>query len=252
MLRWLVLLFAAAAIPGGNAPAPDLSSDLKKIDAFNERVQLRFGFETPVLAPQPGTFGARLEHTLLPPPGPTPALGMSRAASPPSFGQHFLPQFNVRRDFEPENDSEKAALTALESTPLQAGFYLFGRAILHSDIAMLNYRALKGPAAATEGAPRPRWYPTGLNPSAAPDALPDWKEMYPVARRAMQSFADGGAGFETSMGAWNIAVRPVIATQERCLSCHNSPAFGAGGTVVLHQPLGGVIYAFRRTPASPS
>jgi hypothetical protein len=240
-MRWFVLLFAVAAIGGVNGS----TSDLQKIDELNKCLQIRF--ETPAPA-APSVFVAGLNHTLLR--SPAPALGMTRMTpSNPSFGQHYLPQFTVTRDFEPENDAEKYALDALEAAPVHVGLYLFGRAILDSRIETPNYRALKGPAAVTQGAPRPKWYPTGVNPAAPPDALPDWKEMYPLAQRAMKSFVDGGTGFETSIGMWSVAVRPVVVTQERCLTCHNSVAYGTGGAVVLHQALGGVIYAFRRPPA---
>jgi hypothetical protein len=239
-MRWFVLLFAVATIAGVIGSAPDL----QKIDDLNTCLQKRF--EASPAAPRPAILG--LDHTDLAP--PAPALGMTRMMPyNPSFGRHYLPQFTVTRDFGPENDSEKNALDALESVPVHVGLYLFGRAILDSRIDIPNYRALKGPAAMTQGAPRPKWYPTGLNPAALPDALPDWQEMYPLAQRAMKSFADGGTGFETSMGTWNIAVRPVVASQERCLTCHNSTAYGTGGPAVLHQALGGVIYAFRRRPA---
>ena len=93
----------------------------------------------------------------------------------PSMGQHFLPQFSVTQDFRPESDRERKALGALEADRVQVGLYVFGKAILDSTPEGLNYRALKGPAAITSGAPRPAWYPTGPNPSAQSDALPDWK-----------------------------------------------------------------------------
>jgi hypothetical protein len=229
------------------AEANTAASDLHKIDEFDQLMQLRF--QTPTLAPPSGSFIAtRADHPLLSPGDPS-ALGMSRMVAPPSFGQPFLPRFNVTRDFGPENNAEKDALAVLETAPVQVGLYLFGRAILNSNVDARNYRALKGPAAITQGAPRPRWYPTGENPMALPDALPDWKAIYPLAQRAMTSFADGGSGFETSMGAWDIAVRPVVASQDRCIACHNSKAYGAGGAVVLHQTLGGIMYAYRRRPA---
>jgi hypothetical protein len=68
--------------------------------------------------------------------------------------------------------------------------------------------------------------------------LPDWRTIYPLAQRAMRSFADGGAGFETTIDSWRIAARPVIAGQQKCLTCHPG--------VKLDRPLGGVLYAYRR------
>jgi hypothetical protein len=236
-MRWLVLLCALAA----TAEVRNAASDLQEIDEFNQLMQLRF-------QTAPGSLVASLNHARLPPGDPR-ALGMSRMVVPASFGQPFLPLFNVTRDFEPENNAENDALAELEASRVQVGLYLFGRAILNSSVDVPNYRALKGPAAMTQGAPRPRWYPTGENPAALPDALPDWKAIYPLAQRAMKSLADGGSGFDTSLGTWKIAVRPVVASQDRCVACHNSTADGTGWPVEMHQTLGGLIYAYRRSPA---
>jgi hypothetical protein len=136
----------------------------------------------------------------------------------------------------------------LEEGQIQVGLYLFGTAIANSEPALLNFRALKGPAAITRGTPRPAWYPTLAEPAAPkPGALPDWNAIYPVAQKAMKSFQDGGKGFETTVDNWNIAARPVIASHERCVSCHNHPAYRSTGEVKLHQAIGGVLYAFQRS-----
>jgi hypothetical protein len=215
-------------------------------------VQLRFGFEAPLAQFQAlGPVWAATNSAFLRGTGAEPAarpeLGMSRAVVEPSFGQHFVPLFNATRDFMPENEREKKALAALEDVPLQAGFYFFGRAIVDAPMAPPNYRALKGPAAITEGTPRPAWYPTAINPAASADALPDWKTIYPVAQKAMKRFAEGGTGFETSIGSWQIAARPILASQQRCVACHNAPGFATRVPAELNHALGGVLYAFRRT-----
>jgi hypothetical protein len=76
--------------------------------------------------------------------------------------------------------------------------------------------------------------------------LPDWEAIYPLARRAMKSFQDGSQGFETTFGNWTIAARPVMASQARCVGCHNAQPGGNAHPVVLDRPIGGVLYAFRR------
>lgn len=198
---------------GGRPPV-----ELKKIDDLNDCVQTRFQ------VPNPETFG------------------MSRNVVENSLGQHFTPLRTLRRDFEPENDRERRALDALEKDGAQVGLYLFGKTVESSAPDALNFRALKGPAAITAGTPRPDWYP-GLREDrkVSADALPDWKTIYPLARRAMRSFADGGKGFEMSMDSWQIAARPVRAGSTRCLGCHPSAKSG--------DALGGVIYAYRRPTA---
>jgi len=205
------------------------TSDLALIDELNECVQLRFQ----TLPPSAGLAG--------------PALGMSRIVRPASFGEHFVPRFVSQRDFEPDNDREREALAKLESESVQVGFYLFGKMILEGSAGDLKPRALKGPGALTKGTPRAAWYPAGLvHPAAPVGALPDWRTIYPLAQRAMKSFADGGTGFETNIDSWRIAARPVLAAQEKCVTCHINRAYGQGSRAVLHQALGGVLYAYRR------
>jgi hypothetical protein len=167
---------------------------------------------------------------------PTPgALGMSRIAVPSSMGTHFQPLLGNVRDFISETSEEREVVAALEDSHLQVGLYVFGASIVDVNPEALAFRALKGPGAITRGTPRPAWYPGGLPVPSKADALPDWKTVYPLAKRAMQSFEDGGSGFETTLNGWDVAARPV-ATDARCATCHGSSA----------EPVGGVLYAFRR------
>ncbi len=177
--------------------------DLQIIDRFDDCVQTRF------VQPLPET------------------LGMSRIFRPSSFGRHFQPNLTTERDFQPENPTEAKILAALEQQHIQLGVYLFGVAIGKEDPQTLSYRALKGPAIVTKGTPRF-------------GSIPGWNTVYPIASRAMKSFQDGGAGFETTLGSWTVAARPVIASRETCVGCHNR-------SVEINQPIGGLIYAFKRT-----
>ena len=181
------------------------------------------------------------------------SLGMSRVARPVSMGTHFYPKRASARDFQPENAVENVVISALEEQHIQVGFYVFGNVITSleaSDVTLDSYRALKGPAAMTRGTPRPAWYPPSRKTVAVdPNALPDWEAIFPLASKAMRSFQDGGQGFEIVAGDWNIAARPVIASNQRCVNCHNSMAFGRQRTIKLNDPIGGVLYAYRRPPA---
>jgi hypothetical protein len=38
--------------------------------------------------------------------------------------------------------------------------------------------------------------------------MPDWKAIYPFARKAMKSFTDGGRGFETKIGSCHGSLSP--------------------------------------------
>jgi hypothetical protein len=173
-------------------------------------------------------------------------LGMSRVARPVSMGTHFYPRRASARDFQPESPAEKDVIDALEKQQTQVGFYVIGNVITSlppSDVTLESFRALKGPAAMTRGTPRPRWYPPSRKTAAVdPNALPDWEAIYPLASKAMETFENGGQGFETTFGNWNIAARPVIASQQRCVTCHNRMDL----PVKLNDPIGGVLYAYRR------
>lgn len=181
------------------------------------------------------------------------ALGMSRIMMRPSFGVHFSPMISGQRDFAPENDKERRVVATLEERHAQVGLYLFGEAILQEDPAKPHFRALKGPGSITVYTPRPRWYP-GTVASATwlpeeADGLPDWNQIYPIARRAMSSFKDGGKGHEVKWQSWTIAARPAIAAIANCVSCHNHPTVHRGQAgrpgVKLGEAIGGVLYVYR-------
>ncbi len=232
-MRFRLLVFAplCLALFAANSKPPDVQrTDLPLIERLNEIVQLRF--RTP--APS--------------------ALGMSRVVLPPSMGHHYQPLLTLERDFAPENEKEREVIRELEEKHVQVGLYVAGVSVVQSSPELLDYRALKGPGAITKGTPRPAWYP-GQPPviTASPvittsiDALPDWKSVYPLAKRAMQSFRDGGAGFETSLEGWNIAARPVVA-EARCNVCHDRLSAISNTASTEKKPIGGVLYAFRRDP----
>lgn len=229
-MRFRLLVFAplCLALFATNSKPPDdvRRMDLPLIERLDEIVQLRFR------TPAPST------------------LGMSRVVLPSSMGHHYQPFLTLERDFAPENEREREVIRELEEKHVEVGLYVAGVSVVQSLPESLDYRALKGPGAITRGTPRPAWYP-GQPPviTASNDALPDWKSIYPLARRAMQSFQDGGAGFETSLEGWNIAARPVVA-EARCSVCHDRLSAISNAASTEKKAIGGVLYAFRRDPTA--
>lgn len=211
MLRRLMLLAPVCLALFAGSPKPP---DLPLINRLHELVLVRF------ITPLPGTFG------------------MSRVAVPSSMGKHSEPRRTAERDFLPENPAELAVIGKLEENGVQAGIYVFGTAVVKAPPQALDYRALKGPGVVTRGTPRPTWYPGADGGPGPADTLPDWNAVYPLARRAMQSFEKGGTGFDTTLDRWDIAARPVAA-EARCQMCHSDTAWQSG-------PIGGVLYAYRR------
>jgi hypothetical protein len=201
------------------------------------------------------------------------SLGMSRLMVRPSFGHHFRPLISDKRDFAPENADERRVVALLERHNVQLGLFLFGESVERQDPVEFSFRALNGPGIVTAGTPRPVWYPIlrivqdrvaqdGVGEEKVrperpdPDPLPDWNQVYSLAQRGMQSFRDGGRGFETTHGSWTIAVRPALATDQRCVSCHNNSAYRPPREFRVGDALGGVLYAYRikaiTSPASAS
>lgn len=174
-------------------------------------------------------------------------FGMSRIMVRPSLGEHFRPVITDRRDFAPVNDQERNVLAAMESHKMQVGLYLFGQSILAESAGPFSYRALKGPGAITAGTPRPEWYPFKVlnridEREHSRARLPAWNAIYPIAKRALRSFNDGGKGFEIEFETWTLAARPAIAANSKCVSCHNRMDRAA---VKMGDPIGGVLYAYR-------
>jgi hypothetical protein len=222
-----VFLLFVQALEAGRNPA---TGTLPLIDELNAAIQQR------LLDPAPGL------------------LGMSRIAWRSSLGRHFKPVVSDRRDFVPENESERRTIETLEGRKLQVGLYLFGLSVLRDPANAKSYRALKGPAAMTAGTRRPNWYPSlkseasgnGIDATQT-ETLPDWNAIYPIAQRAMRSFKDGGSGFETELQGWTIAARPSLAINQQCVTCHRP---FSEAPIRQGQPIGGVLYAFRSTGAS--
>lgn len=214
-------VLAAVVLAGGGAPQLP-HRDL--IDGLDAVIQKRFA------APEPSS------------------RGMSRVAEPRSFGTHYLPQWSTPTDFRPESLEEFRAIGDLESRSIRVGLYVFGAAILRWDRRQQDFRALKGPAAITPGTVRPSWYPSlpEMRFTAPRDALPDWTAIHPIARAAMKRFAEGGKSFEAELDGWTLLARPVPASAESCVGCHNNPNISRSPRpIALHDAIGGVLYGYR-------
>jgi hypothetical protein len=57
----------------------------------------------------------------------------------------------------------------------------------------------------------------------------------------MKSFQAGESGFDTAIGDWIITARPALATDGRCVHCHQA----AGSKAKLGEAVGGILYAHR-------
>jgi hypothetical protein len=205
-----------AALTGGNPKLPS-----RPIDRLDQAIQRRFA-------------------------APPQLFGMSRVVVPGSLGAHFQPVPGAATDFRPETPAEQELIRKLHDSSVHVGLYVFGAAISNSAPETRDFRALKGPAVITAGTVRPAWYPPFAHKASGPDALPDWNAIYPIARAAMRRFESGEKSFEASAGSWSVAARPVPASAQSCVGCHNNPAIGRSArAIALDDTIGGVLYLYR-------
>ncbi len=148
-----------------------------------------------------------------------------------AFGMNrILPlQAHGIRQFRPENATEQAVVNRLEQEGYQVALFLAGR----------NVFAAPGPLDA--------WYRFGVQGPAYithlrhPDELPVSVALIDESRNALAAFQTG-AGYEAQKGDWNVALRPLRASNEACVGCHTR----AGAKVSIGDPLGIVMYVYKR------
>jgi len=143
--------------------------------------------------------------------------------------------------FQPEDATEERVVTELAQKGFQVTVFLAGRHVLDTPpVGMPVGRfGLQGPA-----------HITGTNSATA---LPDPEVLLAEGRKAMQSLAskeDHSAGYEINKGSWTVALRPLRASNERCVMCH-TVGFGTlvrdrGRNPKLGDALGVAMYIYRR------
>jgi hypothetical protein len=151
-----------------------------------------------------------------------------------TFGMgRILPdQFHGVRQFRPENATEQAVVNQIEKDGYQVALFLAGRNVLDapSPAATLSqYRYfVQGPA-----------YITHLK---NPEGLPRPETLFEESRTALAAF-NTGQGYDVQEGDWTVALRPLRATNQACVQCHNS----SGARVKMNDALGVVMYVYKHT-----
>jgi hypothetical protein len=131
------------------------------------------------------------------------------------------------RSFAPENEAERTVIGRLKSDGYEVALFLAGRGVLAEPWPLLDHRrGVQGPAFLT---------PVG-------SGLPDAASLREEGRLAMARFRQGG-GYDSDRDGWKVAVRPMRATDEKCVGCH--VAQGAAGLKV-GDALGAALYVYRR------
>src|SRR6266567_7267832 len=114
-------------------------------------------------------------------------------------------QFHGIRTFQPENDTERALVSALKQRGYEVAFYLAGRGILTPSYDVRRSR-LQGPAFIT---------PVMEEQLPKPDAL------LADGRAALIAFEKGG-GYDIEKAGWTVAMRPLRAANASCVQCHTT------------------------------
>lgn len=146
-----------------------------------------------------------------------------------SFGMsRILPnQYHGVRTFWPENPAEAGVVAALQQKGYEVALYLAGRNIQFPVSGLMPVRyGVQGPA-----------YITHI---PNPQDLPQPNVLLAESRSALAAFESGG-GYDIRKGEWTVALRPLRATNEACVGCHNN----MGSTVKIGDPLGVVMYVYR-------
>jgi hypothetical protein len=154
--------------------------------------------------------------------------------------------------FEPESTRELDVVQGLEAEGFQVVLYLTGRRVLRPKPQTsrgeedLMGAIIKGPVLITHAA--------GAAAAGTGKAAPRAMDLWDDSRRAMIAFANTDS-VDFARADWNFVARPVRASDAMCLQCHHEPVPGvdpARGIEVnalkIGDPMGVVIYGFRKTP----
>jgi hypothetical protein len=149
-------------------------------------------------------------------------FGMRRIL--PNGGSHGIRQFRA------ENFAEQAAINQLERKGYEVALYLAGRNVMAAPsrarmVAMYRY-GVQGPA-----------YITRIHDAGE---LPGQDALLEESRGALANFGTG-QGYEIQRGDWTVALRPLRATNQTCVQCHNA----SGANVKMNDVLGVAMYVYR-------
>lgn len=165
-------------------------------------------------------------------------FGIRRVITSPYHLQHFTP----------ENQAEKNVVADLEQSGWTVSFYLAGRSVLEAK----PDKSLWAESPQNFYARKPINHPILLTKNAKFDELPNPLELWDQTRAAMAAFRRTGQ-YDFSIGIWQVAARPIRASQEACLKCHAQRTVLIDGQpkVISQQlnigdPLGAVLYVYRR------
>jgi hypothetical protein len=142
--------------------------------------------------------------------------------------------------FQPENPTELAVVQRLEQQHYQVALYLAGRN------ASTTLRQIQTTAGYPLVIAQHRFGvqdPAFITGHQSADELPRPDTQLEDSQDALKAF-ENGEGYNIKRGDWNVALRPLRASNQACVDCHNNRTIGS--RVHLGDPLGVVMYVYRR------
>jgi Protein of unknown function (DUF3365) len=143
--------------------------------------------------------------------------------------------------FKPENAKELKIVDELNKARLKVALYLASRNVTKINEHIMRFQPgqfIKGPGLITAD-------------DKQRNGLPQALEMFEQSRKAMAAFEKSDS-YDFTLGGWKFTARPVRASEESCLACHNGGANPYINLANTNQPperlkigdvLGVVIYA---------
>jgi hypothetical protein len=166
----------------------------------------------------------------------------------------------TERRFEPETTGEREAVRELKRGGYKVGLYLAGRRVLEPmpEEPRLRVKTTFGSGFAGHGFSGPIFL-SSSSITKVPGATALWGET----RLALLSFAEGAERYGFKAGGWEVEARPVRASGESCLRCHNtdyrtvrgvtekgvsfSKAEPKGNALKVGDPLGVLLYVYKKS-----
>ncbi len=143
------------------------------------------------------------------------SFGMSRIAVPRIH--------DGLRTFIPENPAEQILVEEMKKKGLEVTAFLVGRFALIAPEFPNGRTGLQGPAFITPAA-----------------QLPDTAPLFAEGKKALANIGDG-QGYDTKSAGWTVAIRPLRASSQGCISCHTTP----NSSPKIGDALGVVMYVYR-------
>lgn len=200
---------------------------------------------------------------------PTPELAALDRATQARFAVVPDKDFGLRRMgprhgyFYPAIASEKVAVKNLQKAQQEVVFYVVGRNVILQQSYYNFVSPVQGPVYITPKAPlRVESNDAGnqrrfISPDGVAKDAPSDSDLIALSRRV---FDDGALknGTDGKIGEWNVVARPVAASAQQCVDCHNSrparkPAktwdvtkiWNARDKISLGDTLGIALYCYR-------